>query len=97
MDLLNRFYLHLGGNELFPEFSLEIGLGAICDWSGSQGGGKAVAGPISGGCSYLEVHEGGCHLLTFVGIYHIVEGIIILKGISERFCLCWVSIKGIGC
>ena len=88
MDFLNRFYLSLGGNELFPKFRLEIGLGAICDWGGSQGSGQAVAGPISGGGSHLKVCEGSCYLLTFVGIYHIVESVIVLEGISERFCLC---------
>jgi hypothetical protein len=88
MNLLNRFYLCLGGNKLFLEFSLEIGLSAIHDWGSSQGGGQAVAGLISGRVSHLKVCEGGCHLLTFVGIYCIVKGVIILEGIPERFCLC---------
>ena len=81
MDFLNRFYLSLGGNELFPEFSLEIGPGAIYDWGGSQGSGQVVAGPISSWGSHLEVCESGCNLLSFVGIYRVIEGVIILKGI----------------
>ena len=97
MNLLNRFYLCLGGNKLFLEFSLEIGLSAIHDWGSSQGGGQAVAGPISGRGSYLKVCEGGRYFLPFIGIYRIIEGVIILKGILERFCLCWISIKGIWC
>jgi len=97
MDFLNRFYLCLGGNKLFLEFSFEIGPGTICNWGSSQGGGQVVTGPISGGGSHLEVCEGGHHLLTFTGIYHIIEGVIIFEGIPERFCLCWVSIKGVWC
>jgi len=97
MDLLNRFYLCLGRNELFLKFSLEISPGAICDWGGPQGGGQAVAGPISSKGSHLKVCEGSHYFLTFVSIYCIVKGVIILEGIPERFCLCWVSIKGIGC
>ena len=81
---------------MFPEFSLEIGLGAICDWSGSQGGGKAVAGPISGGCSHLEVRESGCDFLSLIDIDCVIEGVIIFKGIPEGFSLCRVPIKGIG-
>jgi len=95
MNLLNRFYLCLRGNKLFLEFGLEIGPGTICDWGGSQGGGQVVAGPISGGGFYLEMGEGGHYLLTFVSIYHIVEAVIILEGVPERLCLCWVSIEGI--
>ena len=88
MNLLNRFYLCLGGNELFPEFSLEIGLGAVCDWGGSQGSGQAVAGPISGRSSHLEVRESGGDFLSLIGIYCVIEGVISLKGIPEGFGLC---------
>jgi hypothetical protein len=47
MDFLDRFYLCLRGNELFLEFILEIGPGAVIDGGSSQGGGQAVTGPIS--------------------------------------------------
>jgi len=48
MDFLDGFYLRLRGNELFLEFVLEIGPGAIIDGGSFQGGGQAVTGPISG-------------------------------------------------
>jgi len=82
---------------LFPKFGLKISPGAICDWGGSQGSGQAVTGPISHRGSHLEVCKGHRNFLTFIGIYHIVEGVIVLKCIPERFGLCWVSIKGVGC
>jgi hypothetical protein len=47
MNLLDGFYLRLGGNELFLEFSLEIDLGAIINKGSSQGSGQMVTGPIS--------------------------------------------------
>ena len=81
---------------MFPEFSLEIGPGAIRDWGGSQGGGQAIAGPISGRGSHLEVRESGCDFLSLVDINGIIEGVIILKGIPERFGFRRVPIKGIG-
>jgi hypothetical protein len=97
MDFLDGFYLRLRGNELFLEFILKIGPGAIINGGSSQGGGQVVTGPISGRSSYLEVRKGSRDFLSFIGIYSIIDVVIILEGISERFGLHQVSIKGIWC
>ena len=78
------------------EFILKFGPSAVIDWGGSQCGGQAVTGPISGQGSHLEVRESGCDFLSLVDINGIIEGVIILKGIPEGFGFCRVPIKGIG-
>ena len=95
MNFLNGFYLCLRGNELFFEFVFESCPCAVIDGGSSQRRGQAVAGPISGWCSHLEVGKGGCNFPSFVGIYRIIDGVIILEGILDRFGFRWVSIEGI--
>ena len=96
MDFLNRFYLYLGGNKLFLEFILKIGLGAIIDGGSSQSGGQAVAGPIFSWGSHFEMCKGCCNFLTFIGIYCIIKGTVILKSILEGFNFAKFPLKASG-
>src|SRR5258707_8054550 len=76
MHFADRLHLSLWGNELFFKVVFEIIPGTVGGGNLSQGGGHAIAGPISGLRSGFEVSESGCNSLAF-GIKAILIHVIV--------------------